>query len=598
MTATAVEYPRPVPRPYQTEARDNFLAGAGNMIIQLATGMGKTNSSALIAGDYPGERVLFLAHTRTLVFQTCLTYMRFRMWPNVEMAEEYTGGPYLPDARERKRLFGGPFPPNEWFRFDRVWVSTIQSFCGRVDKYRETGFDLLVHDECHHFGDVFLRTLDRLKQFNPAMRVLGLSATPYDDKKLGRVYQGFAHRVSIRDGIRMGYLADVVCERAVVKGVDESMWKVGAAKGGGKDLTDESLSRSMNNSVCIESIAHEVVERAGGKKGILFLPGIAVTESVCAALNAIRPGSAVYVHGKVRPKRENRRRIRMIEDGQAQFICGCDQLIEGFDVPDIAVVVMARFTAQRGRYEQMLGRGLRVLAHCIEGVHTAEGRRAAIAASDKPTVKVIDFANNSRIKLVTAEDVLLAGGGGSKADRRRAERLAEFVKGSRDADDRRALAEQLAAKEALFALEEELRAGGGPPPKACVTYEHVNLFGAGGTSQRDATRVGKDAARPTTQLVADAYDVMIPPERAEGMTHNQLLAEVMRRRELKVGRKGFGFLVGVCKVDRADIDGLRLNWHDAQYLKKLYHSRPSKDLPANWRELVTARRRERDKGGA
>lgn len=896
MSTLAAEYRKPVPRDYQATGKNNFLSGDGNLLIQLATGMGKTNLSAMIAGEYPGERVLFLAHTRTLVFQTCQTYMRFGMWPNVEMADEYTGGPYLPDARDKKKIFRDKFPPNEWFQFDRVLVSTIQSFSGRVDKYREGGFDLLVHDECHRFGGVFLRTLDRLKQFNPHMRVCGLSATPYDGKKMAKVYSGFALRVPVAKAIDDGYLVGVECERAVLDGVDESMWKVGPSKGGGRDITDDSLARSMDNRVCIESIAHEVVERAGDKKGILFLPGVAVTESVCEALNALKPGCAVFVHGGVKPKRENRRRIRMIEDGTAQFICGCDQLIEGFDVPDIAVVVMARFTAQRGRYEQMLGRGLRVLADCIEGVHTPEGRRAAIAASKKPNclaegtriltdhglvpielvttnmkvwdgvefvshngpifkgVKpvvtyagitatedhrvwtkegwkplawcastqtpicvtgagrtpvwetegrvrggdlqgqreqgtpfsgmrrvrtdgaegstespwwdcrvsevwepanssrlvvqavskrtepmhqrevqflgavrrqgypiqvpisygdggvgagesgsrpvegtgpdrqrwtlragessirhtitkhiqhqeatpkrgdariqdetpggevlrrhaeitdpqwsdmgadrgqilqpqveqeerrvwdllnagprhrftaegllvanctVIDFANNSRIRLMTAEDVLLDAGD----DAKRAKALGEFVQKTRDANDKRALREQLRDQESLFALEEALREKGGPPPKADFMYEQVNLFGVGGTAQKDAKRVNDDARRPTTQLIADAYDVMIDPARAEAMSHGQLAAEVARRREVRVGRKGFGFLVGGCKLDKGVIADMCLNWHDVQYLRKLVRARPGGDLPANWRQLVTDNRRKRNIGG-
>ena len=149
MTATAVEYKKPVPRPYQIEARDNFLAGTGNMLIQLPTGTGKTQTAVGICDVYPGERVLFLAHTGTLVYQTCHAFLKNGMWPNVEKADEYTGGPYLPDAREWKKMFKAGKPPNDWFRFNRAWVSTIQTFCDRVDKYHEDPFDLIVTDECH-----------------------------------------------------------------------------------------------------------------------------------------------------------------------------------------------------------------------------------------------------------------------------------------------------------------------------------------------------------------------------------------------------------------------------------------------------------------
>jgi superfamily II DNA or RNA helicase len=467
VTAVATEYPRPTPRPYQVEARDNFLAETGNALIKLPTGTGKSLLSAMLAQDYPGERVLFLVHTDALAYQTCETYLRYGLWPNVEKADEYHGTPYIPDLKDRKRLFPGGFPPMDWFKTDRVWVSTIQTFKDRVEKYREGGFDLVICDEAHRsLGMSWVRTIEQLLRYNPAARVLGLTATPLrgDGQSLAKLFPGevtaegvqpkYAYRMDILDGIGGGWLVDIECERATLAGVDESMWKVGRT-GHGKDLTDESVAASMDNAACIESIAHEVLDRADGRKGILFLPGVNVTESVCAAMNALRPGCAVFVHGKV-PKRENRKRRRMIRDGDAQFILGCDQLIEGFDIPDIALVVMARFTAQRGRYEQMLGRGLRVLAHCIEGLHTPEERRAAIRASKKPTCRVIDFANGSRFKLVGCEDILLKPGG-DEAGR------AEFVRKHRDPNDKRKVREQLDELELLYEFGEAARKAGGPP---------------------------------------------------------------------------------------------------------------------------------------
>jgi hypothetical protein len=50
----------------------------------------------------------------------------------------------------RRKLFGGPFPPNDWFTFGKVWVSSMQTFVSRIDKYAATGgFDLVCIDEAH-----------------------------------------------------------------------------------------------------------------------------------------------------------------------------------------------------------------------------------------------------------------------------------------------------------------------------------------------------------------------------------------------------------------------------------------------------------------
>jgi superfamily II DNA or RNA helicase len=92
--------------------------------------------------------------------------------------------------------------------------------------------------------------------------------------------------------------------------------------------------------------------------------------------------------------------------GRLQFVCNFGVLTEGYDLPDIGVVAMARPTRSEGVYTQMLGRGTRPLEGVVDGPQTGAERRTAIANSPKPFVKVMDFVGNSRHKLVSAVDVL------------------------------------------------------------------------------------------------------------------------------------------------------------------------------------------------
>lgn len=75
--------------------------------------------------------------------------------------------------------------------------------------------------------------------------------------------------------------------------------------------------------------------------------------------------------------------------------------------PPTALVAMARPTKSRSLYAQALGRGTRPLDGVVDPWPTAEERIAAIAASAKPDMLVMDFVGNSgKHKLVYADEVL------------------------------------------------------------------------------------------------------------------------------------------------------------------------------------------------
>ena len=80
---------------------------------------------------------------------------------------------------------------------------------------------------------------------------------------------------------------------------------------------------------------------------------------------------------------------------------------EGFDCPDIDVVVMGRPTKSRALYAQMVGRGTRPLGGLVDGLEDADERRAKIATSAKPFLTVLDFVGvTGRHRLVTEADIL------------------------------------------------------------------------------------------------------------------------------------------------------------------------------------------------
>src|SRR5207249_7227704 len=59
------------------------------------------------------------------------------------------------------------------------------------------------------------------------------------------------------------------------------------------------------------------------------------------------------------PAREREQYLRQFQQGDLHVLCACDLLNEGWDCPDVEVLLMARPTLSKVIYLQQLGRGTR-----------------------------------------------------------------------------------------------------------------------------------------------------------------------------------------------------------------------------------------------
>ena len=126
-----------------------------------------------------GKRVLFLAHTKELVYQA---YEKFReIWPEVSV------GRFVENYRELDAF---------------VLCASIQSIERNLDAFAPDAFGYLVIDECHHgTADTYKRVLS---YFRPDF-TLGLTATPErtDGEDLLETFQSVAHRLDIRAAVEL-----------------------------------------------------------------------------------------------------------------------------------------------------------------------------------------------------------------------------------------------------------------------------------------------------------------------------------------------------------------------------------------------------------
>ncbi len=384
-------------RPYQNRASDaviDELAGNRSTLVILATGCGKTVLCGDVIKRRQPARTMMLAHREELVFQA---EDQIRRVTGLEVQVEM--GAYRADMHG---LMGAP----------QVIVSTVQTQTaggdggGRMTKFDPFEFGLLIIDEAHHATSPTYRRCAEWYCRNPALKVLGVTATPdrADEEALGQVFDSVAYEYGLLDAIGGGWLVPVEQQMVHVSGLDFSACRTTAG-----DLNGADLAEVMEFEQNLHGIADPAFEIAAGRRTLVFAASVEQAERLAEILNRHRPGCAGWVCGKT--DRERRRQVLgAFADGSLQFVCNVGVLTEGFDNAGVEVVVMARPTKSRALYAQMAGRGTRPageIAHALNGAADDAARRAMIAASGKPSCLIVDFCGNSgRHKLVCTADIL------------------------------------------------------------------------------------------------------------------------------------------------------------------------------------------------
>jgi superfamily II DNA or RNA helicase len=378
-------------RDYQEKAINSLkvtLREHKSALVVMPTGTGKTIVFAK-AVQLAKKRALVIAHRDILVHQAAdkihtVTGQR----PAIEMA----------DLQSDEKSF---------FNRSKVVVASVQtlnagSYRRRMDRFRPEDFSLLVVDEAHHAcAPSYRRVIEKFAK--AGCKIIGVSATPdrADELALGQVFDSVAFKYEMSDAIDDGWLVPLDVHRVYVKSLDFS-----ACRNVGSDFNQGDLGRIMEEEKNLHGVVVPTMEIAGDKKTVIFATRVAHAERMAEIINRTKPGSAATIEGKM-PKDLRQKIIRDYVSGKIQYLVNVGIATEGFDVPGIACVVMARPTQSRSLYAQCCGRGTRPLTGILDGIEDPALRRQAIADSDKAKLTVIDFVGNAgRHSLMCAKDVL------------------------------------------------------------------------------------------------------------------------------------------------------------------------------------------------
>lgn len=333
-------------RPYQTEAVQAiytyFATKQGNPLIVLPTGAGKSLTlAAFVKGAieaYPTTRIIVLTHVKELIEQDAQAIIRY--WPDAPI------GIWSAGVGQKTK--------------EQITVAGIQSIHGLPAKF--AGTDLVIIDEAHLVSKkadtMYGRFLAGLRKHNPALKVIGLTATHYrmDSGLLTegdeRIFTDVAYEAGVGDLIKQGYLCPLVAKNGATKA------DLSTVHTRGGEFVANELQAAMDKSDLIQGALDEVAKYAHDRQHILgFCAGVEHAAH-CAEAARHRGWTADYVSGDMGAT-ERDHKIESFKSGRLRFLFNAMLLTTGFDYPSIDCIVMLRPTKSTGLYVQIMGRGLR-----------------------------------------------------------------------------------------------------------------------------------------------------------------------------------------------------------------------------------------------
>lgn len=333
-------------RQYQREAVDavwsSLKSGVPAPLVVLPTGAGKSPVVATLCAEAVVRwraRVLVLVHVRELVEQLEAT-MR-RMWP-----EEHPPIGVMCAGLRRKET-------------PAVTIASIQTAVKNVTEIASR--NLVIIDESHMVppeGEGMYRSvISDLKLFNPSLRVIGLTATPYRT----------GYGVIYGEG---NIFSDIVYDAPVGQLIDDGyLSRIFGKNGGSPDLqgvhrrlgefVEADLEEVMVDHVKVERAVDEIARYMLGKQGVLiFCCSIKHCEMVTNELE--KRGEQPKMLTSKTPSSERDKMVADFKDRSLRILVNMNIASVGFDAPHVDLVVMLRPTLSPGLYYQQMGRGFRI----------------------------------------------------------------------------------------------------------------------------------------------------------------------------------------------------------------------------------------------
>ena len=236
---------------------------------------------------------------------------------------------------------------------DKIEIKTYAYMARHYADVQPDYYNYLVVDEAHH---AVAPVLKRVIQYYNTEFTIGLTATDQrpDKKKLETVFGTYSTSLSLKEAMEKEVVAKANVYR-IETNIDLSQVRFN-----GKDYVNADLEKRIrvtSRNEIIVSILEEYFTsgEAGLRQGVIFCVNVNHANEMAKLLN----NAGITAESYTGQTKNQAALMERFKNKEIRFLCACNMISEGWDYPELGILVMARPTLSKVLYLQQIGRGLR-----------------------------------------------------------------------------------------------------------------------------------------------------------------------------------------------------------------------------------------------
>ena len=235
----------------------------------------------------------------------------------------------------------------------KIRIATFASIIRNYEDFSPDYFSYIVIDEAHHAVSPVLKRV--IQYFTPDF-LIGLTATDQrpDKKKLEAIFGSYKTSLTLEEAMKKKIIARANVYR-IETNIDLSHVRINGKEYVNADLEKNIRVTSRNDLIAQVLKDYFTSGSLAKSQGLVFCVNTDHTKEMAKVLNEYGISAKAY------SSRESQtdKIMHDFKEKKIRFLCTCSMISEGWDYPELKILVMARPTLSKVLYLQQIGRGLR-----------------------------------------------------------------------------------------------------------------------------------------------------------------------------------------------------------------------------------------------